>query len=348
MRSFTTVSLAAALVAVTLLTGCAGPSGSALSDFPPLAGTERDDQARFGKLDKQLQRHARSVTDAWLAGNLTKAQEHFRLFADLLPEDQTYDAYFINPSEREALAQVLASLEKGDTPSLFQGVDGLPSRAWVAEKINSLLANLPEAKEEEIPGYFVDAVHRQLGTLVDAHRGSFGASLKRMDQQLPDLRKIFEERDLPETFFYVALVESSFNPNARNPAGPAGLWQFIPGTARKYGLQVNRKLDQRKDPLKATEAAGDYLQDIVKSELGQSFFLTLAAYNVGEGRVADNLERIPEADEKNFWGMWERKMIPPHTRDYVVKIVASAVAGSYRDELGLPSPGQVRKKNFSE
>ena len=148
--------------------------------------------------------------------------------------------------------------------------------------------------------------------------------------------------DLPPQFFYLALQESDFNINTCGPQtrfGIAkGIWQFIPATARKYGLQIGplsryRRPDPRDDRFnfeKSTAAAANYLRDIYDTEAQASGLLVMASYNWGEHRVNELINKLPEnPQERNFWRLLERfkNEIPQQTYDYVFYIVSAAVIG---------------------
>jgi len=92
-----------------------------------------------------------------------------------------------------------------------------------------------------------------------------------------------EERAMPQDLIYLAMIESGFNPQAKSPKKAGGLWQFISETGQRYGLTVNKKVDERNHPDKATDAALSYLSDL-HDRFG-SWYLAAAAYNTGENRV---------------------------------------------------------------
>lgn len=148
--------------------------------------------------------------------------------------------------------------------------------------------------------------------------------------------------DLPPQFFYLALQESNFNVNACGPKtrwGIAkGMWQFIPSTAKYYGLQTGplaevRKADPRDERhnfYKSTRAAAKYLRTIYDTDAQASGLLVMASYNWGENRVNRLLKEMPEnPQERNFWKFLEkyRGKIPQQTYDYVFYIFSAAVIG---------------------
>src|SRR5690606_30020651 len=125
---------------------------------------------------------------------------------------------------------------------------------------------------------------------------------------------------------YLALIESGLSPKAYSHAAASGLWQFISETGQRYGLEVSRDVDERRDPIQSTSAALDYLQDLY-GRFG-SWYLAAAAYNTGENRVERILrERAGGAkgDDALFWTI--APYLPRETRDYVPLMLAAAHIG---------------------
>ncbi len=161
-------------------------------------------------------------------------------------------------------------------------------------------------------------------------KGFTARSLARSKRYLPMIRNIFRQYGLPVDLAYLAMVESGFNPKAQSPAGAAGMWQFIKGTGRRYGLVINRSVDQRLDPEKSTRAAAHYLLDLYK-QFG-SWYLAAASYNCGETRVAKELRR---SNYKNFWQLSANKCIPGETRNYVPQMIAVTIIARNPKRFGF-------------
>lgn len=136
-----------------------------------------------------------------------------------------------------------------------------------------------------------------------------------------DARKIFAEEDVPSELLVIAGVESRFNARALSPKGALGLWQFMPGTARRYGLRVDLQTDERVDPEKETRAAARYLRDL-HLRFGD-WLLALAAYNAGEDTVQSAIEMSGATD---FWSLSSRRLLPQETRNYIPSVLR-AVSG---------------------
>jgi membrane-bound lytic murein transglycosylase D len=132
-----------------------------------------------------------------------------------------------------------------------------------------------------------------------------------------------EQRGMPQDLIYLAMIESGFNPKAYSPAAASGLWQFIAETGQRYGLDINRAVDERNDPEKATDAALDYLSEL-HDRFG-SWYLAAAAYNTGENRVARIMREETGSEkgtEESYYAIADR--LPKETRDYVPLMIAAA------------------------
>ena len=131
---------------------------------------------------------------------------------------------------------------------------------------------------------------------------------------------LFEEKldayNIPLEMKYLAIVESALNPTAVSPAGAKGLWQFMYGTGKMYGLQSSSFIEDRYDSEKATVAACKYLRDLYN--IYGDWFLTLAAYNAGPGNVNKAIRRA--GGVKNYWAVWD--YLPAETRGYVPAFIA--------------------------
>lgn len=150
------------------------------------------------------------------------------------------------------------------------------------------------------------------------NRAAFQSCFYRAEKYAKDVRKIFDEQRVPKDLVYLAIVESGFSPTARSPAKAVGMWQFIPATGKRFGLEQNRWIDERRHPFKAARAAADYLSFLY--DTFGSWPLALAAYNAGERTVQAALDR---SGLKTFWELSEAGFLPAETRDYVPKVYAA-------------------------
>ena len=148
------------------------------------------------------------------------------------------------------------------------------------------------------------------------------------------IRRKFRAAGLPQDLFYVAMIESGFDPTARSQAGALGMWQFTDSAATEYGLARDHWVDERRDPEKATAAAARYLRDLHR-RFG-TWELALAAYNMGYVAL---LRAIRKYNSNDYWTLAQVEAgLPFETRIYVAKILAAAMAGRNRARFDLPSP----------
>jgi membrane-bound lytic murein transglycosylase D len=122
-----------------------------------------------------------------------------------------------------------------------------------------------------------------------------------------------------------------------------GLWQFMPGTAKHYGLAVGGSNDERKDGARSTRAAARYLRDLAFEFGGDDLLLALASYNRGENGVRRALKQLDDPfSDRSYWKLVEERKLPEETALYVTRFIAAAVAG----EGGLPSDSALREAGF--
>lgn len=185
--------------------------------------------------------------------------------------------------------------------------------AWVAS-----------LEKPDFPVRLDAAVVRYLTYYRDNPRGRsmLAGWVKRSGRYGAAIRKVLRERHLPEDLLWLALVESGFDPTIHSHAGAAGLWQFVPSTARVYGLSVTRRVDERLDPERATHAAARHLEDLF-TRFG-SWELAFAAYNMGYGGV---LSAIRKYNTNDYWELRRLEAgLPYETALYVPKIASIAIA----------------------
>jgi hypothetical protein len=158
--------------------------------------------------------------------------------------------------------------------------------------------------------------------------------LERIGKYGPMIQNELRERGMPEDLLYLAMIESGLNPNAYSKAHAAGLWQFISETGKRYGLEHSTYVDERRDPVKATAAALDYLQ--MMHERFDSWYLASAGYNTGENRVGRLMREITGSEkgtEEGYWSIWDR--LPAETRDYVPLMLAMGHIAKEPDKYGF-------------
>jgi membrane-bound lytic murein transglycosylase D len=175
--------------------------------------------------------------------------------------------------------------------------------------------DLPNLDHERVD-FFVDR-------FTDGARDRFENWLALKGKYGPMISAKLAERDMPQDLIYLAMIESGFDSKAYSHAHASGLWQFIEETGKRYGLRVDRWVDERNDPVKATDAALDYLE-VLYDRFG-SWYLAAAAYNTGENRVGRIMREETGSErgtEESYYLIWHR--LPRETRDYVPLMVAAA------------------------
>ena len=156
------------------------------------------------------------------------------------------------------------------------------------------------------------------------------ARLMRMSEYyFPIFEEALARYDLPYELKYVPIIESALNPMARSHAGAAGLWQFMPATGKLFGLEVNSLVDERMDPIKATEAACRFLSSMYS--IYRDWNLVIAAYNCGSGNVNKAIRR--SGGKRDFWSIYP--FLPRETRNYVPIFIAANYAMNYGQEHGI-------------
>jgi len=149
------------------------------------------------------------------------------------------------------------------------------------------------------------------------------------DVYFPLFEQMLDKYNMPLELKYLAVVESALNPTAGSWAGAKGLWQFMYATGKQYGLNSNTLVDDRYDPLKATDAACRHLRDLY-NQFGD-WFLALAAYNSGAGNVNKAIRRA--GGIKNYWAIWP--YLPRETRGYVPAFIAVNYVMNYAPEHNI-------------
>lgn len=149
-------------------------------------------------------------------------------------------------------------------------------------------------------------------------RNSFLKWLVRGESVRDVVVPILKNEGLPPEFIFLSMVESGFSNQAYSHAKATGPWQFMPGTARLYGLQMNLFIDERRDPAKSTLAAARHLRDLYQ-EFGD-WYLAMAAYNAGPGRVRKAIRMTRSTD---FWKLADSAYLPVETKNYVPKVLAA-------------------------
>lgn len=181
---------------------------------------------------------------------------------------------------------------------------------------------VPGASEAQAPsGLAILETHEVSAALTRFRSGGanrLAQGLARFTLYAPEITMRFREAGVPAELALLGLIESGFDPQATSFKQARGIWQFVPATARRYGLRVGARADDRTDLEKSTRAAAQHLADLY--DVFRDWPLALAAYNAGESRV---LAAIARSGREDFWSLSRSRLLPAETRSYVPAVLAT-------------------------
>ena len=173
-----------------------------------------------------------------------------------------------------------------------------------------------------IPHEFNEKVAVWIHYFSQKDRERFQVFLDRGEPYREAVENILEENKVPADLYYLGLIESGFNFRAKSRVKAVGVWQFMKPTGKMYGLEVDSYIDERRDPIRATEAAAKYLRDLYREF--KSWHLAMAAYNAGPGRIRGAIRR---AGTDDFWELVRKRKLPSETMEYIPKYLAARYIG---------------------
>lgn len=161
-------------------------------------------------------------------------------------------------------------------------------------------------------------------------RERFQRFLNRGAQYKQVIQDLLVTNGLPPDLYYLGILESGYVTKALSHAGAVGPWQFMAPTGREYGLKINNYVDERQDPIRSTIAAVKYLKELFRQK--KSWYMALAAYNAGPGRVKRAMRR---GGSRNYWKLTRRRLLPYDTREYIPQFLAILTIGKDLEKYGF-------------
>lgn len=194
---------------------------------------------------------------------------------------------------------------------------------------DEVIKNRLNAVHTVIPMTYNDIVRKFIDMYSGNKRKQMEVMLGLSSYYFPLFENTLEKYGLPLELKYLAVVESALNPVAVSRAGATGLWQFMFGTGRIYGLNINTLIDERRDPIKSSEAAAKYLKDLFG--IYGDWHLAIAAYNCGPGNLNKAIRR--SGGKRNYWEIYN--YLPRETRGYVPLFIAANYVMQNHKEHGI-------------
>jgi membrane-bound lytic murein transglycosylase D len=241
-----------------------------------------------------------------------------------------------SPMQEKVAAAPLAPpkvLEEKETPLEIGEADEKESGKQESAKQDAGKQEAGKKESEitfDIPIVINDKVESFINYFQNVHRKAFASWLERSGRYIPMMKVVLKEHGLPEDLVYMALIESGFNPKAYSRRRASGPWQFIIRTGKRYGLDNNWWIDERRDPEKSTIAAAQHLKDLY--DQFSSWYLAAAGYNAGAGKISRAIQRYRTED---FWELTKHKYLKRETRHYVPKMIAAALIAKEPEKYGF-------------
>lgn len=322
------------------------------------AAAQDDPSSVVRRLIETSTHHFQRAEAAWRAGQLEQARRDYDRALDLVLESgidirtspalRQHYLYLVEQTYQRQLALTASSgQEDGATRGFGQQVftpsplDELTKLDLTKEELSSAT---PDQARSTVQAAHLDFTFQPnsliqgfLNYYMGRGRSTMESGLRRSGRFIEMARRIFREEGVPQDLVWLGQVESAWSPVARSWAAAVGLWQFIPGTAARFGLYQDAFIDERCSFEKATRASARYLK-FLGDRYNGNWELAMAAYNCGEHRVDRGIERLGSPD---FWELYSRGLLPRETRNYVPNILATILIAKNPARFGfevVPEP----------
>jgi membrane-bound lytic murein transglycosylase D len=249
------------------------------------------------------------------------------------------DTVFAPPTAATADSAQVSTSDVSKRAAEVFGDSGVAEAGKGAATSDSAAAHDAPSWDIDVHSYETrDRVEHYVRVFSGSARDHIIAQLEEGSRYEPMIRAKMRAGGLPEDMYYLALIESGFDPNAYSRAAAVGMWQFMSSTARDMGLRVDWWVDERRDPVKSTTAAVGFIRGL-KEQLG-SLYLAAAAYNGGPGRIARGLTRYADdlegtTGDDRFFALADKDFLPRETREYVPQLIAAALIAKEPQRYGL-------------
>lgn len=316
------------------------------------AAAQDDSSSVVRRLIETSTHHFQQAEEAWRAGQLDQARREYDRALDLVLESgidirtspplrQHYLHLIEQTYQRQLALNASSGQEAGASRGFGQQVftpsplDELTRLDLTKEELSSATSDQARSTVQAAHLDFTfqpnSLIQGFLNYYMGRGRATMENGLRRSGRFIDMARRIFREEGVPQDLVWLGQVESAWSPMARSWAAAVGLWQFIPGTAARFGLYQDAFIDERSSFEKATRASARYLK-FLGDRFNGNWELAMAAYNCGENRVERGVERLGSPD---FWELYSRGLLPRETRNYVPNILATILIAKNPARFGF-------------